>query len=158
MANLEKLNKVLSNQKSTWLEEVKWREENEEWLSQSFDIAVLVLHTLKEKGMTQKDLAEKLNVSPQFINKVLRGQENLSLETIGKLSRALGIKLIEVVDSEPVKSEPVKDVKYDYEQAYQISQLYRKEVFTEAFAKGCIGLVAVQEYMKEQTLEYKMPA
>lgn len=153
MANLQKLNKVLSNQKSTWQEEATWREENEEWLSQSFDIAVLVLHTLKEKSMTQKDLAEKLNVSPQFINKVLRGQENLSLETICKLSRALGIKLIKVVDS-----APVKNIKYDYEQAYQISELYRKEVFSEASTKGCIGLVAVQEYMKEQTLEYKMPA
>lgn len=153
MANLEKLNKILSNQKSTWQEEAKWREENEEWLSQSFNIAVLVLHTLKEKGMTQKDLAEKLNVSPQFINKVLKGQENLSLETIGKLSRALGIKLIEVVDS-----HTATDIKYDYEQAYQISELYRKEMFTKASAKGCYGLVDVQQYVKEQTLEYKIPA
>jgi transcriptional regulator with XRE-family HTH domain len=44
--------------------------------------------------MTQKALAENIGVSPQYINKVLNGQENLSLQTIAKLSDALNIELI----------------------------------------------------------------
>jgi transcriptional regulator with XRE-family HTH domain len=151
MSNLEKLNKVLSNQKSTWEEEAKWREENEDWLSQSFDIAVRVLDTLRTKKMTQKELAEKMGVSPQFINKVLKGQENLSLETTAKLSRALGIKLIAVVES----CTPA-EVEYDVEQAYQVSEVYRRDIFSKASATGYIGLAAVQQYVKEQKLEYRM--
>lgn len=152
MSNLEKLNKILSNKKSTWEEEAKWREENEEWLSQSFDIAVCILDTLRSKKMTQKDLAEKMNVSPQFINKIVKGQENLSLETIAKLNRALNIKL-KVIDT-----NTPSEVMYDYEQAYEISQQYRKEMFSKASTHGYIGLGAVQVYVKEQKLEYKIPA
>jgi len=44
--------------------------------------------------MSQKALAECVGVSPQYINKVLNGQENLSLQTIAKLSDALNIELI----------------------------------------------------------------
>ena len=152
MSNLEKLNKILSNQKSTWEEEAKWREKNEEWLSQSFDIAVRILDTLRAKKMTQKELAEKMNVSPQFINKIVKGQENLSLETIAKLNRALGINL-KVVDTN-ISSE----VMYDYEQAYEICQQYRKEIFTKASAQGFVGLESVQLYVKDQKLEFKIPA
>jgi transcriptional regulator with XRE-family HTH domain len=98
MNNLEKLNKALSKEKSTWEAEARWRAANEDWLSVSFDIAVRVLDTLQAKGMTQKELADKMGVSPQFVNKVVKGQENLSLETIAKLSRALGVSLIEVAN------------------------------------------------------------
>ena len=153
MSNLEKLNKILSKQESTWEEEAKWREANEEWLSQSFDIAVRVLDTLKAKKMTQKDLAEKMKVTPQFINKVVKGQENLSLETIGKLSRALGIKLIDIVGH-----ETSLEAEYDFEQAYEVSQIYRKQIFGHTSSKGYVGLEACQVYVKEQKLEYKMPA
>lgn len=153
MSNLEKLNKILSNQKSTWEDEAKWREQNEDWLSLSFDIAVRVLDTLRLKKMTQKDLAEKMKVSPQFINKVVKGQENLSLETIGKLSRALGIRLVEIADT-----ETSSDVEYDFEQAYEVSQHYRKQIFGQASSQGYLGLEAVQVYVKEQKMEYKMPA
>jgi transcriptional regulator with XRE-family HTH domain len=153
MNNLEKLNRILTYQKSTWAEEAKWRETNEYWLAQSFDIAVRVLDTLRARKMTQKELAEKMNVSPQFINKIIKGKENLSLETIGRLSRALGVKLIEVVESQNISS-----VKYEVEQAYKISQHYRKEIFNEASAHGYVGLDAVQFYVKKQKLEYKIPA
>lgn len=153
MSNLEKLNKILSDRKSTWEDEARRREENEEWMSQSFDIAVRVLDTLRLRKMTQKDLAEKMNVSPQFINKVVKGQENLSLETIGKLSRALGIKLVEVVNAESSLG-----VEYDFEQAYEVSQLFRQQIFGQASSQGYVGLEAVQAYVKEQKLEYKMQA
>lgn len=152
MSNRQKLNKILSYKKSAWEVEALWREENKEWLSQSFDIAVCILQTLQSKKMTQKDLAEKMNVSPQFVNKIVKGQENLSLETISKLNHALGIKL-KVVDTNTL-SEGI----YDYEQAYEISQQYRKEIFSKASTQEYIGLGAVQVYVKEQKLTYKIPA
>ena len=49
---------------------------------------------LFELGMSQKQLAEKMNCSPQYISKVLRGRENLSLETLTKIENALEISII----------------------------------------------------------------
>ena len=37
-----------------------------------------------------------MGVSAQYINKIVKGSENLSLETISKIERALNIRLIEV--------------------------------------------------------------
>ena len=35
-----------------------------------------------------------IGVSPQYVNKIVKGKENLTLDTISKLEQALGIKLI----------------------------------------------------------------
>ncbi len=153
MSNLEKLNKIISNKKSTWLEDAKWREANEEWLNYSFSIALRVLTTLRTKGMTQKELAEKIGVSPQHINKIVKGQENLSLETIAKLGMALEIKLIEVPSVEDGEG-----ISYDFDQAYEVSELLRKEFFAKASVKGLYGLEAVQSYVAEEEQEYQMSA
>ena len=80
---------------SNYLQNAKFRIENKKWLSYSSNIALRVLAALEEsEEMTQKSLAEKVGVSPQYINKVLKGQENLSLQTIAKLSEALNMELI----------------------------------------------------------------
>ncbi len=97
---LDNLKKLVSKNKSGWLEKAKWREENESWLDKSAKIAILIISEIEEqkktKGMSQKKLAEKLDVSPQYINKLLKGQENLTLETISKIEDVLGISLIEI--------------------------------------------------------------
>jgi len=94
---MEKIREKLKNAKQdmTWLPEAKARQENHEWLSLSFAIGVSVLRALRERKMTQKDLAEDLKCSPQYVNKIVKGSENLTLETICKLEKALSIKLID---------------------------------------------------------------
>jgi transcriptional regulator with XRE-family HTH domain len=72
-------------------------------MSQS--IALLVLDYLHTTGTTQKELAELIGVSPAYIAKVLKGGENLSLETICKLQEATGVKLMSV--SMPYTSEMI---------------------------------------------------
>jgi transcriptional regulator with XRE-family HTH domain len=87
---------------SSWLEKAKWRQENEDWLDISFNIAVKVASTLsanKKSGTfpkSQVELAEAMSCTPQYVNKLLRGQENLQIETICRVQSILGIKLIEV--------------------------------------------------------------
>ncbi len=44
--------------------------------------------------MTQKQLAEKMNCSQQYISKILKGKDNLSLETLSKIEDALGIQIL----------------------------------------------------------------
>lgn len=87
---------------SGWLEKAKWRQENEDWLDISFEIAIRIGSTLSANKKanvypkTQVELAEAMGCSAQYINKLLRGQENLQIETICKIGRILGISLIEV--------------------------------------------------------------
>jgi plasmid maintenance system antidote protein VapI len=51
---------------------------------------------LDVKDMQQKELAEAMDVSPQQVSKIVKGKQNLKLETISKLEAALGIKLFEI--------------------------------------------------------------
>ena len=54
---------------------------------------------LKEKGMTQRDLAQKLGKSEAVVSRWTTGFPNLTLKSIAALSTALGEPLIIVPDS-----------------------------------------------------------
>lgn len=92
----EKLNKIVSNEKSNWEEKAKWRKANKNWLLKSAAISLKIAKTLKEKKMTQAELAQKLGSSAQHVSKIIKGQENLTLETISKIEACLDIELISV--------------------------------------------------------------
>ena len=100
--NIENFLKHVSKKDSGWLEKAKWRQENEDWLDVSFSVALRVASTLSANKKanvypkSQVELAEAMGCSAQYVNKLLRGQENLQIETICKVQRILGIKLIEV--------------------------------------------------------------
>lgn len=97
---LEKLNEITSKEKSSWKEEAIERRRDRSWTNRSAKIAVRILREIRrqksENGMSQKMLAEKMDVSPQYINKLVKGKENLTLETISKIEDVLGIVLLEV--------------------------------------------------------------
>ena len=81
--------------KSKYLQNAKFRIENKKWLSYSSNIALRVLAALEEnENITKETLAQMIGVIPEYMNNILKGQENLSLETITKLSEALNIELI----------------------------------------------------------------
>ncbi len=92
---LEFLEKHSSKSPSTWREDAEWRRENWYWLRHSQRIAVRVLIQMKEMGLTQKALAESMNCTQQYVSKILKGKENMSLETLSKLEHALGINIIQ---------------------------------------------------------------
>jgi transcriptional regulator with XRE-family HTH domain len=100
--NLDKFKALVSDEKSGWLAKAKWREENQDWLDISFAIAVKILAAFRANKKTgtfpksQKELAEAMDCSPQYVNKLLKGTENLQLETITKIGSILNVKLIEV--------------------------------------------------------------
>ncbi len=60
------------------------------------DIVVRVNQLLKEKRLTQKDLAEKLEKSPSEISKWLGGNHNFTLRSIARLEAELGETLLYV--------------------------------------------------------------
>ena len=63
------------------LGEVKNIMENkrEDWVCHSQAIAATMSDRMEELGMTQRVLAEKMNCTQQYVSKVLKGRENLSL-------------------------------------------------------------------------------
>ena len=79
---------------STWREEAENRRENWSWMRHSQRIAVKVLLKMKQDNLTQKALAERMNCTLQYVSKILKGKENMSLDTLSRLEEALGISLI----------------------------------------------------------------
>ena len=47
----------------------------------------------KEQNISQKALAEKMNISQQLISRVEKGGENISLTTLVNIARALGMRV-----------------------------------------------------------------
>jgi transcriptional regulator with XRE-family HTH domain len=89
------------------------------------DIVVRVNSILKEKGYTQKSLAEKLDKSPSEIHKWLSGNHNLTLKSIAKLEAELG---------EPILQVP-KDNNYSFSFSNQGTTTFRVFVNSREFEK-----------------------
>lgn len=60
------------------------------------DLVVRIQEILKEKNITQKELAERMDKSPSEISKWLNGEHNFTLRSLAKLSAELGEPLLEV--------------------------------------------------------------
>lgn len=79
---------------SQWREHAEWRRANRNWLRQSQMIAVKMLEAMDEQHINQRQLAERMGCSQQYVSKVLKGKENLSIETITKIEDALTISIL----------------------------------------------------------------
>lgn len=75
-------------------EEIESRKENRDWLALSAKFALLLRHILRTEGMTQTELAARMGVSCVRVTKLLSGKENIGLQTIAKVEKALGRSLV----------------------------------------------------------------
>jgi transcriptional regulator with XRE-family HTH domain len=66
------------------------------------DIVVRVSQLLKTKGLSQKDLADKLEKRPSEVNKWLIGEHNFTLRSLAKLEAELGETIINVPQRKPI--------------------------------------------------------
>ena len=62
-----------------------------------FAIAERIVEVLKQKGMTRRDLANKLGKRESEISKWLTGRHNFTISTLSRISSALGEDIIMVV-------------------------------------------------------------
>lgn len=60
------------------------------------DLIVRIHDVMKRQGLSQKDLAEKMDQKPSAISRWLSGQYNITLRSIAKLEAELGESLIEI--------------------------------------------------------------
>ncbi len=91
----DKLSSHRSPTPSHWREKAMERKSNKEWLRYSQKISMMMLDKMEELGITQKAVAERMGCSQQYISRVLKGSENLSIETIFKIESALGLQILE---------------------------------------------------------------
>jgi transcriptional regulator with XRE-family HTH domain len=94
MTNKEKFLKLVSNEESNVLGEIKERINNRAMLRESQKIALKVLLKLDELEWSQRELAKKMGVSPQQISKIVSGKENLTIVTQVKLQSLLDIPIL----------------------------------------------------------------
>lgn len=98
MTTHNKLEEVFGSiKKSRWAEEAVARKQSATWINKSQDLALEVLEVLEIKGWSQKTFAAQMGVSPQVVSKWLKGRENFTLETIGKIEKVLNVDLIEII-------------------------------------------------------------
>ncbi len=67
-------------------------------------MAEVIASRRKELGLTQKDLAEKLNITDKAVSKWERGIACPDTATIPKLAQTLGITIEELMTSKPAES------------------------------------------------------
>jgi transcriptional regulator with XRE-family HTH domain len=122
-----RLNKLSNGKKSKWSNDADFRLKNRKWLRYSSNIARRVLAAIEDDDkMNQKNLAEKINVTPQYVSRLLQGHQNLTLETIAKLSEALNVELISFPDYKYNTASPIVHTGYQIfgnESFYEIDQL-----------------------------------
>ena len=94
MKTIEILNNYKSDTPSAWREEAEVRRANSRWLRYSMTISLLVKQRMSEVGMTQLRLAQKMGCTQQHISMLLKGNANLTLETISKLEDALDLNIL----------------------------------------------------------------
>lgn len=59
-----------------------------------FGIAKNIQFVMRQKGITQTELATKIGSSQPYVSQILRGQTNFTVETLVMISKALGTNLV----------------------------------------------------------------
>lgn len=94
---LEFLEANQSQEPSTFVEDAKWRKENETWLKWSRGIALSIVDYMQANNLSRSDIAERLGVSPQYVSRILSGNVNFSFKTIAEIEKRLGISCMESI-------------------------------------------------------------
>lgn len=91
---IEYLSSHQSDTPSHWRENAQWRRDNDDWLRYAQFITLQVMKRMDEQGVTQKQLAERIGCSQQYVSNLLKGSTNMTLETIARLEKALNIDIV----------------------------------------------------------------
>lgn len=96
MSSKEKLLEIASKEKTQTVKKAKARIERRKYSRLSKRIALIILARLDKLGWKQVQLAEKMGVSAQQVNKWVKGNENFTIEMLINLSEMLDVDVIQV--------------------------------------------------------------
>jgi len=104
---IDYLNSHQSAKTSKWREKAQWRRDNERWLKYARFITVKIMKAMDEQSVTQVMLAERMGCSQQYVSNLLKGNSNMTLETIARIEDALSIDILHTLMS-PVSGSQTK--------------------------------------------------
>lgn len=90
---VDRLRKFESPTPSRWREKAEWRQANQAWLRRSQVLALKMLDRMEEMHWTQQKVADMLGCSQQYVSRIVKGSENLSLEMLSKIEDVLGVEV-----------------------------------------------------------------
>lgn len=93
--NREKLAQMVKPQNEEKKDALRARRDDN-GLRMSQDIALLLHYHMRIANISQVELAARMGVSPVFVHRILKGTENLTLDTIGKIESAIGKTMVSV--------------------------------------------------------------
>jgi len=70
---------------------------------QNSDIRLNLKEIIKEKGITSKELAEKLGVTPVTISYIVTNKTTPSLDMVYRIAKVLNIKVSTLLGEEPLR-------------------------------------------------------
>ncbi|MBP3228175.1 MAG: helix-turn-helix transcriptional regulator [Bacteroidaceae bacterium] len=80
-----------SGERSTFVADAQWRHENASWLRRSRGVALAIIDYMQDNNLSRNDVAARLDVSPQYVSKILSGKVNFSFKSIAEIEDRLGI-------------------------------------------------------------------
>lgn len=124
-------------------ERAQWLRKNRKWLKMSKDVALCIHYYLRMNNMTQKELADKMNVSAAYIGKILKGEENLTLETICKIQDAIGSTIVTIQEPYVIRDILTLSPSIQKFEDVKKSSIYKCTTSTtEEFTEDVVGLVS----------------
>jgi len=93
--NREKLEQMAKPRPAENVQRTHERKQNRAWMRMSQDIALGIHRHLRLTNTTQRDFAERMGVSPAYVGKLLKGRENLTLETVWKIQEVIGVSFFQ---------------------------------------------------------------
>jgi len=87
---------LASDQPSEWKSKAHFRRYNRHWLNKAAGISLDILTAMKSQNLSQQELAERSGVSIPQMTSILKGQKNLTLETISRLETSLRIPILNI--------------------------------------------------------------
>lgn len=110
---------LVSEEKTNTISKNKERIKNRAMLRESQQIALKILTKLDEPGWSQRRLAREMGVSPQQITKIVRGTENLTIETQIKLQEILDIPILATYYERKIE-EMIAAIKFEDSEKYTV--------------------------------------
>lgn len=108
--NVERFKAIAKPANPDLMAEINYEIENEDWLHIAISLVGRARGAMRTRGITQAQLAQRLGVSPSEVCKLLSGRENLSIQTISKLERAIGVRLMIVCDKDVPLTEKEDEI------------------------------------------------
>lgn len=97
-----------------------------------FELSEQIYILMEEKGVSEAELSRRLQVSRAYVNKILKGDANLTIESLVKIGRALGAEFKFAFGEPAVKSKDILDTDYIFP---GMEQKVPKSASAKEFAK-----------------------